>query len=89
MRKVKFKSTKYDKETRSYPVIDGLFHGFHICSWHDGDKNVQWTAAIIEDTEGRMHKVEPDEFRFLDKPNQGEKLESSATQQVQNQGSTV
>lgn len=86
MRKVKFKSTKYDKETRGYPILEGFFHGFHICAWHDGDKNVQWTAALIEDMEGRMHKVEPDEFRFMDRVNQGEGDKSTASQQQINQG---
>jgi hypothetical protein len=44
----------------------GLFHGFFIDYFDDGDKNVQCTSAYIEDVEtGIVHKLDTDDFQFV------------------------
>jgi hypothetical protein len=68
MRKVLVKTKVYNREKLGDDIVwkPGLFHGFFITYFDDGDKNVQWTAAFVESPEtGKVHKLDTDDFRFL------------------------
>lgn len=69
MRKVLFtlkpKLPAYYKIERPFDR-KGVFHGFFIACFDDGEKNVQWTAAYVEEVEtGIVHKLDTEDFRFV------------------------
>lgn len=60
---------------RKFPeskILNGVFHRFgdEVKSLFDADKGLKhlpYTVAIVEDEDGNIHKIDPEQLQFLDK----------------------
>ena len=69
MRKVKFIPDYRKKETK-----EGYFHQWGVNYEEFGDVGVgNTTVAIIEDSQGEIHMIYPEQVTFIDKPNTEQK----------------